>query len=43
METIRIEPPRLLKGIATGELEGRGLCQLSPEGGETIVRYDWTV
>jgi hypothetical protein len=43
METIRIEPPLLLEGIATGELQGRGLWQLSNNDGETIVRYDWTV
>jgi hypothetical protein len=43
METIRIEPPHLLEGIAVGELQGRGLWQLSVEGNETIVRYDWRV
>jgi hypothetical protein len=43
METNRIEPPLLLEGIATGELPGRGLWQLSTEGRETIVRYDWKV
>jgi len=43
MQTIRIEPPRLLEGIAVGELQGRGLWQLSSEGSETIVRYDWSV
>ena len=43
METIRVEPPRLLEGIAKGELQGRGLWQLSTEGNETIVRYDWKV
>jgi hypothetical protein len=43
MQTIRIEPPQLLEGIAVGELQGRGLWQLSTEGSETIVRYDWTV
>ena len=43
METIRVEPPLLLEGIATGELQGRGLWQLSSEGRETIVRYDWKV
>ena len=43
METIRIEPPLLLEGIATGELQGRGLWRLSSNDGETIVRYDWTV
>ena len=43
MQTIRIEPPRLLEGIAIGELQGRGLWQLSTEGSGTIVRYDWNV
>src|ERR1051326_3490894 len=43
METIRIDPPHLLEGIAVGELQGRGLWQLSVEGGETVVRYDWSV
>jgi len=43
MKTIRIEPPVLLEGIAIGELQGRGLWQLSTEGNETIVRYDWNV
>jgi hypothetical protein len=43
METIRIEPPSLLEGIAIGELQGRGLWQLSTERNETIVRYDWRV
>jgi hypothetical protein len=43
METNRIEPPLLLEGIATGELQSRGLWQLSTEGRETIVRYDWKV
>jgi hypothetical protein len=43
MEVIRIDPPSLLEGIAIGELQGRGLWQLSTEGNETIVRYDWSV
>ena len=47
MKTVRIEPPVLLEGTATGELQGHGLWQLSPSvetpGGETIVRYDWRV
>ncbi len=43
MQTIRIEPPLLLEGIATGELQGRGQWRLSTEAGETIVRYDWSV
>ena len=43
METIRIEPPFVLEGIAKGELQGHGLWQLSTEGSETVVRYDWSV
>ena len=43
MKTVRVEPPRLLEGVAIGELQGRGLWQLSTEGDETIVRYDWNV
>jgi hypothetical protein len=43
MKTVRIEPPVLLEGIAIGELQGRGLWQLSSEGNEIIVRYDWNV
>ena len=43
MQTTRIEPPLLLEGIAIGELQGRGRWQLSTEGSETIVRYDWNV
>jgi hypothetical protein len=43
MQTVRVEPPSLLEGIAIGELEGRGLWQLSSVGDETIARYDWKV
>ena len=43
MQTTRVEPPLLLEGIAIGELQGRGLWQLSTEGSDTIVRYDWNV
>ena len=43
MRTVRIEPPHVLEGVATGELEGRGLWQLSSEGSETVARYDWQV
>jgi uncharacterized protein YndB with AHSA1/START domain len=43
MQTVRVEPPVLLEGIAKGELDGRGLWQLSSEGSETIARYDWKV
>ena len=43
METVRVEPPRLLEAMAVGELEGQGLWQLSNEGSVTVVRYDWKV
>ena len=43
MQTVRVEPPVLLEGIATGELQGRGQWQLSTAGNETVVRYDWRV
>ena len=43
MQTTRVEPPLLLEGVAIGELQGRGLWQLSTECSETIVRYDWNV
>lgn len=43
MKTVRIEPPVVLEGIATGELQGHGLWQLSTVDDETIARYDWRV
>lgn len=43
MKTIRIEPPLLLEGIAVGELQGRGLWQLTADGNDTVVRYYWSV
>jgi uncharacterized protein YndB with AHSA1/START domain len=43
METVRVEPPRLLEGIASGELQGHGEWRLSTEGNETVARYDWKV
>jgi uncharacterized protein YndB with AHSA1/START domain len=43
MQTTRVEPPLLLEGKAIGELEGRGLWQLSTDGSDTNVRYDWNV
>ena len=43
MKAIRVEPPTSLEGIASGELDGRGLWTLSSSGSETIARYDWQV
>lgn len=43
MRVVRVEPPRVLEGIASGEVVGRGRWRLSPEGDATLVRYDWQV
>jgi uncharacterized protein YndB with AHSA1/START domain len=43
MEMVRIHAPLLLEGVATGELQGHGLWQLTTDGNETIVRYDWSI
>ena len=43
MKAVRVEPPFLLEGIASGELEGKGLWQLTGDGRETVARYDWQV
>jgi uncharacterized protein YndB with AHSA1/START domain len=39
----RIEPMSIIEGQASGELDGRGLWTLRPEGERTHVRYDWNV
>ncbi len=43
MTTTRVEPPHLLEGNASGELEGAGRWTLQEGEGVTAVRYDWTV
>ena len=43
MEVTRSEPPRVLEGRASGELEGTGLWELEEAGGVTSVRYTWAV
>lgn len=43
MQTTKIEPCRLIEGVASGELEGFGRWTLSHEAGQTDVRYDWQV
>ena len=43
VEVVEIEPLRRIEGRAVGELEGSGIWTLRPEGGGTIVRYDWNV
>ncbi len=39
----RVEPPHLLEGVATGELEGTGRWELSEDASGTTVRYEWKV
>jgi hypothetical protein len=43
MRTTVVNPPRLLEGIAQGELNGLGRWTLAQEGVNTCVRYDWQV
>jgi hypothetical protein len=44
LETMRVEPMSLIDGVATGELEGRGLWRFFADGsGTVVVRYDWQV
>lgn len=43
METVRIEQPACLEGVAAGELVGRGQWHLWTEEEDTVVRYDWVV
>lgn len=43
MKTTRIEPFALIESIASGELEGRGIWRLRPEGSGTVAEYDWRI
>ena len=43
MRTTRAEPPLLLEGEASGDLEGRGRWRLARAGGATLIRYEWRV
>ena len=43
MQTTRVEPPALLEGHASGELEGTGTWRLAESDGVTAVRYTWRV
>lgn len=42
-KVVRVEAPVLLEASVSGELQGSGLWQLSSEGDDTMVRYDWKV
>jgi hypothetical protein len=43
MKASRVEPYKLLEGMATGELEGAGTWRFLPEGRTTRIRYEWVV
>ena len=43
METLRAERPRLIEGRSYGELEGKGVWRLEPDGDCTNLSYDWNV
>lgn len=43
MRLTRVEPMSVIEGRALGELDGRGLWQLSSDGEVTTARYDWRV
>lgn len=43
MQLTRVEPMKIIEGIALGELSGKGLWQLSNDGEITTARYDWQV
>src|SRR4051812_28858435 len=38
---VESRPERLLRGRATGDLEGEGVWELAPDGAGTAVRYTW--
>lgn len=43
METVKVEPPSVIEGRASGELEGVGRWTLQSDGPRCRVRYDWIV
>ena len=43
MRTTLVQAPRVLEGVAQGELNGTGRWTLCSEGATTRVRYDWQV
>ncbi len=43
MKTTRVEPPHLLEGHASGELEGIGRWRLFEDNSSTAVIYEWNV
>ena len=43
VEVVRVEPPTLVEGRASGELEGSGIWRLSQDGDTTTAEYTWAV
>lgn len=43
MRTVRVDPMSIIEGVASGELEGKGLWQFSVDRTGTVARYDWEV
>ena len=43
VETVRVDPPKVLEGRAIGDLEGIGFWTLIDDGDSTLIRYDWQV
>ena len=43
MRSVRVERPRLLEGVASGELAGTGRWRFYAQDGTTAVIYEWDV
>jgi hypothetical protein len=43
MRTVRVDPMSIIEGVASGELEGKGLWQFSVDRTGTVARYEWEV
>lgn len=43
IRVVRYEPLKLIEGIASGDVEGKGLWSFAADGSVTIVRYEWRV
>jgi len=43
MRTVRVEPGRIIEGVADGDVAGTGRWTLQPAGDNTQVRYEWNV
>ena len=43
MRATQVEPPSVLAGVASGDLDGRGIWHFSTDGPMTVARYEWNV